>query len=339
MAEKDGDMRTNREKSIDSNPKVIELFGGAGLFGGAFAKEGFTISQAVEIDPVACATYKANLGDHVDNKDVRSLTPSGKSEVLVAGPPCQGFSTMGKRDKSDKRNYLSMEVLRWAAATSSKVVVIENVPPFLTSEIWLQVAKEFDRLEYDIRTYVLNAYDFGVPQIRNRAFIIASKIGFPNIRAINRKKIGTVREAWSDLPLRPDGKNLHYAPKPSELALRRMQIVPEGGNKNDIMRMAPNLAPPSWAFVRNELGDVWGRMRWDKPSNTLRTCFQNPSKGRYIHPEEDRVISLREAARLHSIDDSWKFCGSPTQIARQIGNSVPPFVGRAIARAVRSLFS
>jgi len=231
-----------------------------------------------------------------------------------------------------------MEILRWAILASPKVVVIENVPPFLSSEIWLRVAEGFGRLNYDIMTFVFNAYDFGVPQIRHRAFVIASKIGFPDIRPITRKKIKTVREAWSDLSRHANGKNLHYSPKPSELALKRMKILPEGGNKTDIIRKAPELAPPSWFSVRNGLGDIWGRMRWDKPSNTLRTCFQNPSKGRYIHPEENRVISLREAARLHSIDDSWKFCGLPTQIARQIGNSVPPLLGRAIARAVRNLF-
>jgi DNA (cytosine-5)-methyltransferase 1 len=217
--------------------------------------------------------------------------------------------------------------------------VIENVPAFLTSGIWPRIEKGLDQLGYEVKTYVLNAFDFGVPQIRNRAFVIASKIGCPNIISrILKGRTVTVREAWRGLPSCPDGHNLHYAPEPSELALKRMKIIPEGGNKNDVMRIAPDLAPPSWWSTRGEAADVWGRMLWDKPSNTLRTCFQNPSKGRYIHPDQDRVISLREAARLHSIVDSWHFHGLPTQIARQIGNSVPPLLGRAIARAVRNLF-
>jgi len=115
-------------------------------------------------------------------------------------------------------------------------------------------------------------------------------------------------------------------------------MIPEGGDKRDIMRAAPELAPPSWWSFPGQLTDVWGRMEWDRPANTLRTCLQNASKGRYIHPEQERVISLREAARLHSIEDTWSFSGLPTQVARQIGNSVPPRLGRAVARCVRQLF-
>lgn len=101
------------------------------------------------------------------------------------------------------------------------------------------------------------------------------------------------------------------------------------------MRSAPSLAPSSWWRVRCQATDVWGRMLWDEPANTLRTALQNPSKGRYIHPERHRVISLREAARLHSVPDSWTFVGTHYQVARQIGNGVPWQLGRAVARAVR----
>jgi DNA (cytosine-5)-methyltransferase 1 len=116
-----------------------------------------------------------------------------------------------------------------------------------------------------------------------------------------------------------------------------MRVIRPGGDKRDVMRYAPELTPPSWWRLRCQVTDAWGRMEWDRPSNTIRTALQNPSKGRYIHPEQHRVISLREAARLHTIPDGWRFAGSPKQVARQIGNSVPPSLGRAVARAVNEV--
>ena len=144
----------------------------------------------------------------------------------------------------------------------------------------------------------------------------------------------TVREAWSGLPDRPDGLNWHVARSPSALALARMKVIPPGGDKRDVLRKAPKLAPRSWWKIGGEATDVWGRMFWDKPCNTLRTALLNASKGRYIHPEQNRVITLREAARLQSVPDWWEFEGTPYQVARQIGNGVPLVLGRLVARAV-----
>jgi DNA (cytosine-5)-methyltransferase 1 len=104
-----------------------------------------------------------------------------------------------------------------------------------------------------------------------------------------------------------------------------------------VLRLAPHLAPKSWWKIGGQATDVWGRMLWDEPSNTLRTALLNASKGRYIHPEQHRVITLREAARLQSVPDCWIFEGTPYQIARQIGNGVPPLLGRAVAKAILAL--
>ncbi len=317
--------------------KVIDLFAGAGLFSYAFAKEGFSLAGAVEKDAIAGATHKRNLGGNVIVDDICRIKPFETCDVLVGGPPCQGFSTLGKREKNDPRNSLSLEMIRWAKALSPKIVVIENVSAFVKSPIWRKLSRSFKRMGYSVSTYILNAYDFGAPQVRLRSFTIASQGGQPIIKPVLRKPVRTVGEAWKGLSSVPDGRNQHYAPKPSKLALERMKLIPEGGDKRDVLRLAPELAPPSWHRVRNEVTDVWGRLRFDRPSNTLRTCLLNPSKGRYIHPKQNRVISIREAARLHSIPDSWIFEGLPTQIARQIGNSVPPALGRAVARAVRKL--
>jgi DNA (cytosine-5)-methyltransferase 1 len=322
---------------IDSRPTVVDLFAGAGLFSHAFQVSGCRVVRAVEIDPVAAETYVQNMGHQMEVGDVSRLEPKGRCDILIAGPPCQGFSTLGARRTDDPRNSLCLQVVRWAKAMQPKVVVIENVVAFLESDEWQSVKRGLSRLDYEVTAIVLDAFDYGVPQHRRRSFTIASTSGeFVSPR--KRHTLRTVRKAWEGLPERPDGINHHYAPKPSEIALARMRVIPTGGDKRDVMKRAPELAPPSWWNVSCEVTDAWGRMEWDEPCNTLRTALQNPSKGRYIHPGQHRVISLREAARLHSIPDEWTFAGLPTQIARQIGNSVPPALGRAVARSVfRSL--
>ena len=318
---------------IDSRPKVVDLFAGAGLFSYAFAQTGFRVVQAVEIDPIAAESYAANLGDHVEVTDISRLCPQGRCDVLIAGPPCQGFSTLGRLDPDDPRNELSRHVVRWAKTLRPAIVVIENVAAFLESTEWVRVHRALDRLDYTVSSFVLDAYDYGAPQRRRRSFTVASRSG--EIEPPRRRLgVRTVREAWQDLPKRPDGINHHYSPTPSSVALARMRVIPPGGDKRDVMEKAPQLAPPSWWKVSCEVTDAWGRMEWDSPCNTLRTALQNASKGRYIHPEQHRVMSLREAARLHSIPDCWTFAGLPTQVARQIGNSVPPCLGRAVARSV-----
>ena len=315
-------------------PRVVDLFAGAGLFSHAFAQEGFELIRAVELDKTAVKTYARNLGEHIVCADVRQVEMPSQCDVLIGGPPCQGFSTLGKRSVDDPRNRLSLEMVRWAEALGPEVVVIENVEAFLRAPVWKELRAAFADLGYTVSAHVLSAYDMGAPQLRVRSFTVASKVGTPTIRRIVSGPVRTVQEAWEGLPAEPDGFNHHYAPTPSALALARMKVIPEGGDKRDVLRAAPELAPPSWKKVMCEVTDVWGRLRWDRPSNTLRTALQNASKGRYIHPEQNRVISLREAARLHSIPDSWVFEGLPTQIARQIGNSVPPALGRAVARAI-----
>jgi DNA (cytosine-5)-methyltransferase 1 len=319
---------------LSSKPTVVDLYAGAGLFSYAFSRSGFGLVRAIEIDPVAAATYSANLGSHVEVADIRAVAASGRCTVLIAGPVCQGFSTLGKRDKNDPRNLLSLEVVRWAKVLRPKVIVVENVAAFLDSPIWSVLAAQLGRLGYNVSSSVFDAHEFGVPQRRIRSFTFASRGRAPRVEIPERRGFGTVRKAWRGLASEPDSRNHHYSPRPSDLALARMKVIRAGGDKRDVMRYAPQLAAPSWWRLPCEITDVWGRMEWDEPSNTIRTALQNPSKGRYIHPEQHRVISLREAARLQSIPDSWHFTGLPTQVARQIGNSVPPLLGRAIAKAV-----
>ena len=223
--------------------------------------------------------------------------------------------------------------MKWAAVTRPRVVVIENVAAFLKSRVWGLVARRLQRLGYHVHASVHDAVDFGVPQRRARSVTFATlrdEIVLPT----RRREPVTVAEAWAGLPRRPDERADAFLP-PTKLALARMRLIPPGGDKRDVMRRAPRLAAPSWWRSRVEVTDVWGRMEWDKPANTLRTEFVNVSKGRYIHPEQHRGISLREAARLHSIPDEFEVASRvPYVFARLVGNSVPPLLGRAIARAV-----
>ena len=320
-------------------PRVGDLYAGAGLLSHAFGREGFDIAFAIDNDPRAVETYRRNLGNHAVCADVARVTPGGDCDVLVGGPPCQGFSTLGKRAADDPRNNLAMFFVAWARELRPQIVVIENVEPFANSPHWEQMAAGLRRIGYDVQVELLDAVDFGAAQRRRRSFTVASRVGPVPVRPLPRFRARTVQDAWDCLPQYPDGENCHFAPDPSPIARNRMKIIPPGGGKADLMRLAPELCPPSWWRPRAEITDVWGRLRWDQPSNTVRTCFNNASKGRYIHPDQDRVISLREAARLQSIPDDYRFTGYPIDIARQIGNSVPPALGCAIARGVRQALS
>jgi DNA (cytosine-5)-methyltransferase 1 len=328
----DARLAAMREKR---NPTVFELFAGAGLFGAAFDAEGFSLRLAVELDQTAAATYRHNVGAEIAIADVKRLSPGGKCDVLIAGPPCQCFSTLNRARSNDARTNLCLSIADWAARCRPSIVVIENVAPFLDAPVWRRLARRLTILGYRIQTATVQALEFGVPQSRKRSFTVASRRNVEAFAAPHQTRAMTIAEAWAGLSAEPDGVNNHISPNPSPIALARMKVIPAGGDKRDILRKRPDLAPKSWCRVQSEVTDVWGRMRWDRPANTIRTCCQNASKGRYIHPVQHRVISLREAARLQGFPDSFYFHGLPTQVARQIGNAVPFSLGRAIAKLVR----
>jgi DNA (cytosine-5)-methyltransferase 1 len=326
------------QKHHKNRANSVELFAGAGLLGAAFKEAGFHATLAVEADPRARATYQANVGADALSNDVRHVHKGIPCGILLAGPPCQGFSTLGKRDHHDERNSLSLCVAEWSKECRPDVVVVENVPPFLESR-YLKLLKRRMRAQgYESTQWILNAADYGAAQLRVRAFAIFSKIGLPERPVATVQRHSTVAQAFSGLPLKPDANGLHVAPTPSELAMARFRLIPPKGDKRDVMQRAPELCPPSWMRIGAQATDVWGRVDLDAPANTLRCSFQNASKGRYVHPTENRVLTLREGARLQGIPDSWEFHGDRMSIARQIGNGVPLPLGRAVARSVASLF-
>jgi DNA (cytosine-5)-methyltransferase 1 len=240
---------------------------------------------------------------------------------------------------------------------NAAVFVMENVPQLLRSEQFARFRKEVVARGFQLAPLtVLSAADFGVPQRRYRAIIIGSRLGVP---ALPRRTHGvgdglkpaqTVRKAFNEpvaLSFVPDGKNWHRARGAlREFSIRRYRAVPLGGNRFDMQTNLdaaglPHLVPACWRNKPSGTTDVFGRLRWDDPAVTIRTEFFKPEKGRYLHPEADRPITVREAARLQSFPDSFRFPESQSlvSVARQIGNAVPPKLAYAIAMAVRAHLS
>jgi len=316
-----------------SRVPMIDLFCGAGLLSAGFRKKGFEPILALDLDPASVRSYNANVANVAEVGSAAKIQPH-RSWLLLAGPPCQGFSTLGRRDPKDQRNALCLHVPAWAEASRASVVVIENVPPFLESRHWKRMVGKLEDLGYECLTWVLDAADFGTPQHRERAFTIASKIGLPRKPRSRSPKV--VDDVFRGIRR---GDPMHVWPEPSELALRRFKRIPVGGDWRDVYRKIPRECPPSWSSLGVHATDIWGRVKLGKPSNTLKSRFQNPSLGRYIHPEMDRVISLREGARIQGIPDEWELFGRRETMVRQIGNGVPIPLGTAIATVVKELFA
>ena len=314
--------------------EFIELFCGAGLLGHAFERAGFEPVLAIDRDQDAIDSYNLNSRFPVAKLHDVKETIERHVDLIVAGPPCQGFSSLGSRNENDTRNLLSLEIANWAKYCKPKLVVIENVPQFLKSKHKKILDQKMQELGYIFEEWTLDASDFGAAQNRKRAFCIYSKSILPKkpTKTLAQK---SVADAFSDLT-EDNGDPLHFAPPISKLAMKRIKNIPENGSKIELLERKPELCPPSWKRMGRQAVDVWGRMHLDKPSNTIRCNFQNPSKGRYIHPYLNRVITLREGARLQGVPDEWRFVGARTSITRQIGNGVPIPLGMAVAKAITS---
>lgn len=313
-----------------AKPTFIDVFAGAGLFSAGLIEAGFEPVLAVELAREAVASYRRNVADCVERGCVTEQRSIPRAHALIAGPPCQGFSTLGRRDPTDARNDLSLAILPWVQKAEPKIVVVENVPPFLRSPQWKRMRAGLVELDYEVSTWELEAAEHRTPQRRRRAFTIASKLGpiAPPEKADGQVTAGS---ALFGRPIRADDP-MHVWPTPKGIAAARIALVPAAGDKRDILLKAPDLCPPSWARVGCNATDVWGRVVPHEPANTLRCTFQNPSKGRYLHPTENRVLSLREGARIQGVPDDWVFEGLPYPIARQIGNGVPVPLARAVGQ-------
>jgi len=337
------------ERYAAKAPTFIDLFSGAGGFALGFVQAGFIPVLAVEFDKSAVATYEANFGKHCYGRDIGTLDEFPKARVIIGGPPCQGFSNLGAHIADDPRNQLWRHFIRAVKQVRPRVFVMENVPPLLSSEEGRHVMAQARALGYQVEGRVLNAADFGAPQQRKRAIIIGSRVGavvFPeqthtdprkrDLCSLHLSNWVSVRQAISDLPPIPTDYSLHIGRNPTPKSLERYRHIPPGGNR---WNLPQELMPECWKRKTEGGTDLFGRLLWDAPSVTIRTEFFKPEKGRYLHPEEDRPITHREAARLQCFPDEFVFVGSKTEIAKQIGNAVPVKFAYAIARAVKIMMS
>jgi DNA (cytosine-5)-methyltransferase 1 len=330
---------------------LIDLFAGCGGMTQGFLDSGrFRPVLAVECDPDAAETYRLNFGDHVAEAQIEDVARFPEVDVLIGGPPCQGFSMLNRNAVGFERRGLWREYLRALKQARPKVFVMENVPELLRSPEYAEFKRQATRLGFTTSEDVLNAADYGVPQRRRRAIVIGVREGMvpwptpthadPDASTLRSSAPWVnFRDAVAGLPLRPNGKAWHCARNPRPESIRRYKAVPrDGGDRFAMQRNLDraglgHLVPRCWREKPTGTTDVFGRLWWDRPAYTIRTEFYKPEKGRYLHPSAHRPITLREAARCMSFTDDFVFPEhqAMTSVARQIGNAVPPLLARRIA--------
>lgn len=355
---------------------MVDLFSGAGgltlgfssLFGHPFQSV-----WANDFNQYAANTYNINFGNHCIVGDIIDLLNDPQitippADIVIGGPPCQGFSLLNRNRDGDPRRHLWKPYLDIVNRSGARVFVMENVPQLLGSDEYNDIVKTAEGMGFQITSAKLCSADYGAAQVRHRAFIIGAKSVDPqkffppkkthfnpnngNINfdeyIKNPKPWRTVRDVISDLP-EPIGKdilnidpplNLHFGRTPTDLSIARYKAIPEEGmNRFDLQRIAPELTPQCWINKKSGGTDLFGRLWWDKPSVTIRTEFFKPEKGRYLHPVQNRPITHREAARIQSFPDKFIFTGSKIEIAKQIGNAVPPILASAVATCAEQILA
>lgn len=365
-------------KPLRPAPRLIDLFSGAGgLTTGfvGFLGHAFESVWANDFNQHAARTYNRNFGDHCVPGDIVDLLDDGgieipQADVVIGGPPCQGFSLLNKKRDADPRKQLWRPFMEVVRRSQADVFLMENVPQLIGSLEHREIGEKAEALGFTIRWAILCAADYGVPQTRWRAFILGCRFGDPTTVFPPRKTHyangdgrrmfneefdeyvknpdpwRTVRDAIADLP-EPKGTkigkadsalDLHFGRNPTRKSLQRYRAIPrEGMNRFDLQERAPHLTPRCWIRKKSGGTDLFGRLWWDRPAFTVRTEFFKPEKGRYLHPSQHRPITHREAARLQTFPDNFVFEGSKIEIAKQIGNAVPPLLAARLADCVYAL--
>jgi DNA (cytosine-5)-methyltransferase 1 len=317
-------------------------------------RAGFKVVAAIEIDDLAAETYRMNHPEvRLWESDIRETEPLAilaelgleRGDIaLVAGcPPCQGFSSLttlnGSRKVDDDRNDLVLEYARYVRALRPPAVLMENVPGLATDQRMSNLVDELEGLGYPVRagTQVLNAVDYGVPQQRRRLVMMAAH-GTVVPFAERKSKRRTVREAIGALPSPgASGDALHIVREQRTPRIARLieRIPKDGGGRLDL----PAHYQLACHTRMDGFKDVYGRMSWDKPAPTITGGCQNPSKGRFLHPEENRTITLREAALLQGFPPTYKVSlrRGKFAAAELIGNALPPPFVAAHAAVLASL--
>ncbi len=331
-------------------PTAVDLFCGCGAVTQGIKNIGFKVLSAVDINPVACKTYRENHPEvrlfeaDITSLDPKSIVDDGQLvDLLIACAPCQPFSSQNKFREQDKRNVLILESLKFIQQLKPTLVFYENVPGLASGSggsILLQLRQELSLLGYTLGEPIkVNAADYSVPQRRLRCVMFATKKNHPlptlpepftpaGLRDTVEKAIGNLS------PLAAGERSfedpMHFARKHSPLALLRLRHIPKnGGNR---FSLPSELELPCHKGTK-AYPDVYGRMRWEDVAPTLTTGCTDITRGRFAHPRDDRAISLREAARLQTFSDSYHFLGNASDVAEQIGNAVPVNFAYAIGLA------
>ena len=336
--------------------KVLDLFCGAGGLSYGFKLAGFNIVGGVEWNPAAMETHKANFksrfeycGNIEDITDDEILDNFKGVDVIIGGPPCQGFSSANRheKEKDDSRNKLFFQYLRFVELLKPKVFVIENVRQILTKNNGYAKNRILDitqKLGYKVNVDVLNAADFGVPQVRRRAIFVGLDAMFGKTFDFSKlkktSKTVTVYDAIGDIcyPERhlensflnyvkdTDKLENHNPKEPNAKVAERIKYVPQGGNWKDVPEYL-------WDTKRtNRHSSAYKRLSFSEPSITIDTGHMN-----YFHPIFNRIPTVRESARLQSFPDSFIFYGNQGEQFKQVGNAVPPLLAKAVAVEILSL--
>jgi DNA (cytosine-5)-methyltransferase 1 len=345
--------------------QAVDIFSGAGGMSVGAALAGIDVKYAIENDPHAAATYRINHpGTLVLNQDIRKVNLADMPAldntplVLFGGPPCQGFSTSNQktRSSSNENNWLFLEYMRFVKLLEPDWVVFENVKGLKETEggVFLRnIQDAFKKLKYKTSTFILNASEYGVPQKRERLFVIGSQkgkvLGEP---LAHHKEIVTVNEAIADLPFLENGANINVLPyrisphseysslmrgdlnscanhlitRNAQHILSRYPHIPQGGNWEDI----PDELMENYADKSRCHTGIYHRLSADKPSIVVG----NFRKNMLIHPWQHRGLSIREAARLQSFPDHYEFQGTIGFQQQQVGNAVPPLLAEAVFKHI-----
>lgn len=363
--------------------KVIDLFSGVGGLSAGFEKAGYDIVLANEFDKDIAKSYQLNHKKTIMiNDDIKNILPEvekykNKIDVIIGGPPCQGFSMAGARIRKnsfleDPRNFLFRNYFSVVQAVEPKYFVMENVPGMLSMENG-KIIEEIEKIFSDEKNFKKGRYylyrgvfstdEYGVPQSRSRLIIFGSKnkLDFEKLFEDTKKQMiedgrikkVTIEDAISDLnwlessegnfeqeyKIEPKSeyqkerrKNAgklynHIATNHNEKALERIKQLSQGGRRLDLK---------DGEKIKSVHSGAYGRMRWDEVAKTLITRFDTPSSGVYIHPERNRTLTPREAARIQSFDDDFIFYGNKSSIIKQIGNAVPPLFAYYLANVIKN---
>ena len=332
---------------------IVDLFAGAGGLSYGFQMAGCEIICGIDFDKDCKETFLKNHPnskylvkkmEDVTKKDIQKLMGKNKIDIVIGGPPCQGFSISGKRIISDPRNQLYNQFLRIVDILNPRAVMIENVPGFkglYGGKIFEDLMNQLDKRKFKINFKVISADDYGVPQSRKRIFIIGTKKNEYVFPESNEHKV-SLWEAIGDLPLlekdfesleyltppknayqklmRKNSKNIknHVGTNHSDKTKRIIGMVPEGKNYKSLPKSLQNT---------RKVHIAWTRLDGSKPSLTIDTGHRH-----HFHPKANRIPTVRESARIQSFPDDFVFLGTKTSQYRQVGNAVPPLLAHKLSK-------